>query len=172
MNSLRSCASLDESCCIAPALYCEWRGVLLGHIGNAIGPSMIELLRQLDGPEVLFSPIRSSPRKQDAAPESVVAWTAASGLDGEPYRLLARSLITSRFNRERPRHYALVCKSDTKLQDYAVTGQEYDVSFKAKLVSPYLIHLSGPKPISPDILCEWTNAVTELWRDGCNNLKA
>lgn len=188
-------------------------GVFYWGIGNAIGPSMIKLLRQLDAPEVLFSPIKSSPRKQDVAPESIVAWTAASGLDGEPYRLPARSLITSRFNRERSRHYALVCKSDTRLQDLfasstsadkiqfselrnilsgrplgssqvtavvqrqsanAATGPQYDVSLKAKLVPPYLIHLSGPKPISTTAgnFCDWTNAVTELWRDGCKSLKA
>lgn len=88
-------------------------GVFYWGIGNAIGPSVVELLQRRDSPEVLFSPIKSAPRKQDAAPESVVAWTTAIGLDGEPYALPPRSLITSRFNADRQRHYALVCRSDT-----------------------------------------------------------
>lgn len=92
------------------------RGVFYWGIGNAIGPSVIELLRRLDAPEVLFSPIKSAPRKQDVAPENVVGWTTAFGLHGEPYALPPRSLITSRFNADRPRHYALVCKSDTPLE--------------------------------------------------------
>lgn len=92
-------------------------GVFYWGIGNAVGPSILELLRQSDEPEVLFSPIKSNPRRDDVAPESVVAWTAAAGLDGEPYRLPLWSLITSRFNIGRPRHYALVCKSDFSLVD-------------------------------------------------------
>jgi len=90
-------------------------GVFYWGIGNAVGPSILELLRLSDEPEVLFSPIKSAPRRDDVSPESVVAWTAAAGLDGEPYRLPLWSLITSRFNVGRPRHYALVCRSDSSL---------------------------------------------------------
>ncbi len=92
-------------------------GVFYWGIGNAVGPSILELLRQADEPEVLFSPIKSTPRRDDVEPESVVAWTAAAGLDGEPYRLPLWSLITSRFNIGRPRHYALVCRRDSSLVD-------------------------------------------------------
>lgn len=91
-------------------------GTFFWGIGNAIGPSVIELLRRHDSPEVLFSPIKSTPRRVDEAPESVVAWTAASDLDGKHYTLPARSLITSRLNLGRQRHYALVCWSDAPLK--------------------------------------------------------
>jgi hypothetical protein len=96
---------------------CANDGVFYWGIGNAVGPSILELLRQSDEPEVLFSPIKSAPRRDDVAPDSVVAWTAAAGLDGEPYRLPIWSLITSRFNMQRQRHYALVCRSDSSLLD-------------------------------------------------------
>jgi hypothetical protein len=92
-------------------------GVFYWGIGNAVGPSIIELLRHCDKPEVLFSPIKSTPRRVDIAPESVVTWTVASGLDGEPHRLPVWSMITSRFNIGRAHHYALVCRSDSSLMD-------------------------------------------------------
>lgn len=88
-------------------------GLFFWGIGNAIGPSMLELLRRTDSPEVLFSPIRSEPRREDVVPVSVVAWTKAQALSGDEYRLPEQSLITSRFDPVKPRgrHYALVCYS-------------------------------------------------------------
>lgn len=173
-------------------------GVFYWGIGNAVGPSILELLRRAVEPEVLFSPIKSAPKRDDVAPESVVAWTAAAGLDGEPHRLPIWSLITSRFNVERPRHYALVCKSDFTFTDQSafptenveriaigeltniVTGRalgssqvtavvqrrvrpglssaEYEVRFKARLVPPYFIQLSDPRPITLSAACSWANA--------------
>jgi len=93
------------------------RGVFFWGIGNAIGPSMLELLRQTDTPQALFSPIRSAPRQQDATPSTVVSWNEASTLDGERYQLPHHSLITSRFDHIKPRskHYALVCYSEAPL---------------------------------------------------------
>jgi hypothetical protein len=168
-------------------------GVFYWGIGNAVGPSILELLRKSAEPEVLFSPIKSAPRKNDVTPETVVAWTVAEGLDGEPYRLPIWSLITSRFNVARPRHYALVCKSDSSLLDEfesvpdgiakiairelanIVTGRplgssqvtavvqrrdhsclssaEYSVRLRAKLVPPYFIQLSSPRPITASVAC-------------------
>jgi hypothetical protein len=176
-------------------------GVFYWGIGNAVGPSILELLRKSSEPEVLFSPIKSAPRRGDVAPESVVAWTAAAGLNGEPYRLPIWSLITSRFNIGRPRHYALVCRSDSSLLDEfdtvapniekiaigqltnIVTGRplgssqvtavvmrhvqpvsssaEYSVKFRAKLIPPYFIQLSAPRPITAKVACSWANMSIE-----------
>lgn len=173
-------------------------GIFYWGIGNAVGPSILELLRRGDEPEVLFSPIKSAPRKEDVTPEAVVAWTSAEGLDGEPHRLPIWSLITSRFNIGRPRHYALVCRSEVSFADESlvaiknveriaigeltnlVTGRplgssqvtavvqrgvragvssaEYDVSFRARLVPPYFIQLSEPKPITVAAACSWASA--------------
>jgi hypothetical protein len=93
-------------------------GLFFWGIGNAIGPSMLELLRRTDSPEALFSPIQSTPRREDAIPSSVVAWTQAQTLSGEEYQLPEQSLITSRFDLAKPRarHYALVCYSETRIE--------------------------------------------------------
>jgi hypothetical protein len=93
-------------------------GTFLWGIGNAIGPSMKELVRRAGQPEVLFSPIKSPARNEDAAPASVVAWTTGEGLFGELFQLPARSLVTSRHDLSRPRnsHYALVCFSKEPLR--------------------------------------------------------
>jgi hypothetical protein len=173
-------------------------GVFYWGIGNAVGPSILELLRRTDEPEVLFSPIKSAPKRDDVIPEAVVAWTAAAGLDGAPHRLPIWSLITSRFNMGRPRHYALVCKSNFPFKDASaaqmadaeriaigdltnivterrlgssqvtavvqrrlrpgLAGAEYDVKFRARLVPPYFIQLSKPRPITVAASCSWSNA--------------
>lgn len=93
------------------------KGLFFWGIGNAIGPSVGELLRRTTGPEALFSPIRSTPRREDVAPTAVAAWTEAETLSGEKYRLPERSLITSRYDHLSPRnvHYALVCFSETQI---------------------------------------------------------
>lgn len=93
-------------------------GVFFWGIGNAIGPSMLALVRRTGSPEVLFSPIRSAPRGEDAMPSRVVAWTEARTLCGQDYTLPEQSLITSRLDLQRPRsrHYALVCYSESPLE--------------------------------------------------------
>lgn len=92
-------------------------GVFYWGIGNAVGPSVAALVAQAETPEVLFSPIKSPARLEDARPECVVTWTAAIGLNGVPHVLPARSLITSRFTLGRQHHYALVCSSNSALTD-------------------------------------------------------
>jgi hypothetical protein len=92
-------------------------GMFFWGIGNAIGPSMKELVRLNAYPEVLFSPIKGKPRPTDADPPAVAAWSSACGIFGEPFELPYSSLITSRFDPTSPKtaHYALVCHSDQPL---------------------------------------------------------
>jgi hypothetical protein len=92
-------------------------GTFFWGIGNAIGPSMRELVRLNAHPEVLFSPIKGKPRPADIAPPSVAAWASACGIFGEPFAMPKSSLITSRFDPTSPKtaHYALVCHSDQPL---------------------------------------------------------
>jgi len=92
-------------------------GIFLWGIGNSVGPGIRELVRSYESPEVLFSPIRSSPKAIDAAPESVVAWTRGETDDGKIFSLPRFSLVTSRQNLSSPKttHYALVCFSGTPL---------------------------------------------------------
>jgi hypothetical protein len=170
-------------------------GVFFWGIGNAVGPSVAALVAETDEPFVLFSPIKSPARLEDAQPERVVTWTAAVGLNGAPYTLPLRSLITSRFSVGREYHYALVCNSDRPLTDgrneglsasegihpeelcnfltgrpvgasqvtavvqrrsKAASRAAYPVSFRARLVHPYFIRLSAPRPISREHVNQWT----------------
>lgn len=83
-------------------------GIYFWGIGNAIGPSLVELLNRTETPEVIFSPIRSAPRLEDVSPQVVVEWTEAFDLMGQRYLLPEESLIISRLG-TREGHYALVC---------------------------------------------------------------
>lgn len=89
-------------------------GVFLWGIGNNIGPSISQLVRNCS-PEVLFSPIASSPRSCDVEPEDIFAWTEAETLDGEPFEIPSGSIVTSRGGSSKTTHYALVCHSDFPL---------------------------------------------------------
>jgi hypothetical protein len=89
-------------------------GLFLWGIGNAVGKSIRELLHWNVNPEVLFSPIKSSPRLADSAPPATALWGWGLTLEGERFRLPEHSLVTSRYDPERPRreHFALVCKCE------------------------------------------------------------
>jgi len=100
-------------------------GVFIWGIGNAIGPSIRELVRRRPKPEVLFSPIKCSPRPQDVLPPTVAAWISGETLDGDVYRLPEHSLVTSRYDPLTPRstHYALVCFSPTPIMPAQPVGK-------------------------------------------------
>jgi hypothetical protein len=89
-------------------------GIFLWGIGNALGPSIPALLGRTRSPQVVFSPMKSSPRACDAAPERVVRWTSGESVCGSPYELPAHSLVTSRASARA--HYALVCRSSRPIE--------------------------------------------------------
>ncbi len=92
-------------------------GVFLWGIGNAIGPSILELMQRTARPKVIFSPIKTMAKQKDLAPPATVMWTEAEALDGEKFVIPPNSLVTSRFDPEIPKshHFALVCYSATPL---------------------------------------------------------
>ena len=100
-------------------------GTFFWGIGNAIGPSMRELIRLTSSPEVLFSPIKCSPRTADLSPEAVATWTLAETLDGDSFVLPQCSMITSRYDPalRRGSHYALVCFSERPLNGTSSEGE-------------------------------------------------
>ncbi len=100
-------------------------GEFLWGIGNAIGPSVRALLKEIPAPEVLFSPIRSAPKGIDVAPMAVAAWTDGETLDGGVFRFPKCSLVTSRYNPINPKgtHYALVCHSDEPLSSSGLSAE-------------------------------------------------
>jgi len=91
-------------------------GIFLWGIGTSLRPSLLALLEVAAHPVVVFTPMRSPAASRDCAPEAVVSWHAAVGLDGIPYSLPSRAVVTSS-QRARRRHYALVCFSEESLLD-------------------------------------------------------
>src|SRR5437867_244002 len=100
-------------------------GMFLWGIGNAIGPSLAELLRRESAPEALFSPIKSQPKPEDVSPPAVAAWTKAETLDGDVFQIPDHSLVLSRYATAGAKraHYALVCHSSEPLK-IAKSGDE------------------------------------------------
>lgn len=92
-------------------------GIFLWGIGNAIGPSIQELIQVETHPEVVFSPIRSKPRMEDVNPTQVVMWMRGRTVNGEIYDLPDGSIVTSRFSGQKisSGHYALICASSSEL---------------------------------------------------------
>lgn len=117
-------------------------GIFFWGIGNALGPSIQELLRRTQEPEVLFSPIRSAPRAKDIGPAAVAAWIAAETVEGNPFSFPGCSLVTSRYDPLAPRrtHYALVCFSETPL---SFSRSE------EKIAPAWLMNLLTSRPVAP-----------------------
>jgi hypothetical protein len=92
-------------------------GVFLWGIGNALGPSMRELLKLETVPEVAFSPMIAPPKQADVSPSAVLTWQSARDLDGLPVQLPKWSMVTSRATAgsRAARHYALVCYSEAHI---------------------------------------------------------
>ena len=92
-------------------------GIFMWGIGNAIGPSILELMQHTARPQVIFSPIKTEPKQKDVSPPAVVMWTEAEAIDGRRFAIPRHSLVTSRFDPETPKrhHFALVCYSATPI---------------------------------------------------------
>lgn len=99
-------------------------GVFLWGVGNSIRPSLLALLQLSSDPEIVFTPMLSRAASADVAPDSLVLWRGAVGIDGAKYDLPLHSLVTSRCPRGgRVRaHYALVCQREAALDIERDTG--------------------------------------------------
>jgi hypothetical protein len=89
------------------------RGFFYWGIGNPLRPGIAELVKTSDGPEVLFSAIRSRPRPKDVSPAVTVRWTVAEDMDGTRFDIPSAVVVHSArddIDSTRP-HYALVCHS-------------------------------------------------------------
>jgi hypothetical protein len=95
-------------------------GVFLWGIGHSIRPSLANLLRSTAYPEIIFSPMRSMPSARDASPVGVTLWCDATDFCDNPFSLPEYSLVTSRRDDLNPRrpHYALVCRSETPINNF------------------------------------------------------
>jgi hypothetical protein len=87
-------------------------GTFYWGIGNSVAPGIASLLERAGTPQVLFSPIKSRPRRADVAPECVVRWREATTIAGDRIALADTVRVTSRPSRS---HYALVCSASEPL---------------------------------------------------------
>ncbi|HEY4217894.1 MAG TPA: hypothetical protein VGM67_12205 [Gemmatimonadaceae bacterium] len=95
------------------------RGLFFWGIGSSLGDSLNTLVHQGPPPVVLFSIMRTPPKKTDSAPAGVLLWTNFIDAAGRSQPLPPHTLITSRSTTgtgDKTRHYALVCHSDTRLR--------------------------------------------------------
>ncbi len=94
-------------------------GIFCWGIGNALGDSVRLLSSFENSPQVLFSPMASKAKAEDAAPAGVLLWTSYLDQHGNILPLPAHVLVTSRANAggaNKSRHYALFCYSDASLE--------------------------------------------------------
>ena len=108
-------------------------GVFLWGIGNAIGPSIEQLLQATREPQVVFTPMLSRPAIKDVAPSSVGVWHRGVGIDGEEVDLPMHSRVTSRITDSGRPHYALVCRRVSPLK-VAVLRESARPGFEASHV--------------------------------------
>jgi hypothetical protein len=94
-------------------------GVFFWGIGNSLGQTVYDFVRATPIPEVLFSVMRSRPKKEDVSPEQTYLWTKYIQDDGRPTPIPPHVLLLSRGNLSvgsiKSSHYALVCSSNLPL---------------------------------------------------------
>lgn len=119
----------------------ETNGIFFWGIGNSVAPAMIELLRRVALPEVLFSPIRNLPRQVDVTPARVVEYRTAITMDGRRADMPSTVHVHGGSGCEKMNaRYALVCRSDEPL----TLGDHGALGFKSlsNLVSGSLLGAS------------------------------
>lgn len=88
-------------------------GVFLWGVGTSPGTAAADLARAGARPPVVFSVMRTRPKRADVAPAAVFAWRVFVGCDGRERPLPEHAIVTSKGDaagtREKDRHYALVC---------------------------------------------------------------
>jgi len=74
--------------------------------------------------DVLFTPMKSTPKQIDASPDEIMIWLRYFDANGSVKDLPPHMLITSRGGPGKRAHYALLCRSDT-----AIDQQRFQLSF-------------------------------------------
>ena len=94
-------------------------GLFFWGIGNPLGENLSRLVARAREPIVLFSLMRSRPKRLDSKPDAILLWTAYRETGGAVRPLPKHALVLSRASTERGikrRHYALVCRSGESLR--------------------------------------------------------
>ncbi len=94
----------------------DCNGVFWWGIGNSLGQNVVAAARANGGAlPVIFTRMRTPPKKIDVAPAQTWRWLAWEDERGDRHEIPPCTLITSRAPTGNRRHYALVCRSETPL---------------------------------------------------------
>lgn len=93
-------------------------------IGNSLGNAveMVKQLSSLEDVDVLFTPMKSAPKLSDVFPSQIFLWLNYQTRAGQTFSLPEHMLVTSRGGVSKRTHYALLCKSETKLVHDKIHG--------------------------------------------------
>ena len=95
-------------------------GLFFWGIGTALGQKIWEFIDSGMQPFVLFSPMKSKPKKIDICPDKIFVWTSYIDRNGVKHATPDHILVTSRGSSKyaiKRQHYALVCRKDSPLKD-------------------------------------------------------
>jgi len=104
-------------------------GIFFWGVGNAPSVAISALARLREPVPVVFSIMKSKPKKVDVAPSRVVAWRRYFDAEGAERDLPASAIVTSRGDSAggaKRAHYALMCRSGEPLA--LRRGEVFDVS--------------------------------------------
>jgi len=93
-------------------------GLFFWGIGTSVAGKLLQMLGHVLQPKVLFSVMKARPRLDDASPKAVFLWTSYVDLFGARHQLPEHAVVLSRaYTKSGPKthHYALVCRSDVRL---------------------------------------------------------
>lgn len=94
-------------------------GTFAWGIGNSLGGAAA-LARQMSSSgdvDVLFTPMKSSPKAIDVAPSQLLLWMFYQKSTGGLAALPEHMLVTSRGGADKRTHYALICSAEDPLED-------------------------------------------------------
>lgn len=93
-------------------------GLFFWGVGNAPSRRLPEVILQQAPVDVVFSVMRSAPKKEDASPSGVVRWRTYLDHHGNLREIPEHTVVTSKSmtaKGPKTKHYALICHSDEPL---------------------------------------------------------
>jgi hypothetical protein len=78
--------------------------------------------------DVLFTPMKSAPKQADVAPSQTFLWLSYIECDGRIAALPEHLLITSRGGASKKTHYALLCHSESSIEEQSLENYIYAAS--------------------------------------------
>jgi hypothetical protein len=102
-------------------------GLFFWGVGNAPSRKLPEVVAQCMPVDVVFSVMRSAPKKEDANPSGVVRWRTYLDHHGNLCEIPEHTVVTSKAmtaKGPKTKHYALICRSDAPL--HLTEGPPFD----------------------------------------------